>query len=56
MLGFWGVVFWLAPLAAAIWALIILYRFAKNVEDVIRRLERIEKMVGQSRAETVLNQ
>jgi hypothetical protein len=49
---FIGAFFWLLPFAAAIWALLILYRLASSLEDVTARLERIEKMVGRTRSES----
>jgi len=50
---FFGVLLALTPIAAAIWALVILYRLAEKIEDITERLNRIEGMMKRQRLESV---
>jgi hypothetical protein len=40
-----GVVFWIVPLVAAIWALITLAQIRRRQDDVLRKLDALERSI-----------
>ena len=41
-----GLVFWIVPLVAGIWALITLWQIRRRQEDVLRKLDALERAVA----------
>lgn len=43
-----GLLFWLAPVVAAVWALVVLHHLRAGQDDMRRKLEAIERLLQRS--------